>query len=369
MSFSIHWLCEHPTPYHHFLFQTIAEDPEINLTVHFRERALGSHPWQSDMTSGFKSRYFQRTLGLDWNLLKLAVREKSSFFIIAGWSKPAQIALISLLSAAHRRFALWTDTPTVGRPMSLFKVLFRRVWLQGAFRRASFVMGTGKPALAALSLMGSPKEKLVNFPTFIDLDFFSPRPGSGESHGGKLTFLSSGRLVNSLKAYDLALRALALARDRLNLSGNPFRYVLAGSGPDQERITALARELGLASQVELAGWLEPSQLANFYRRGQVLLHPSNHDNYPNAVMEAMACGLAVIGSDVTGVVLDRIRHGENGLIHRMGDVEDLTAQIVLALEHPEKVAAMGAQARITAEEWPASRAVSIVKGMLQSTQA
>ena len=199
----------------------------------------------------------------------------------------------------------------------------------------------------------------------MDLEHFSPRAAADQTGNGNLTFLSSGRLVNSLKGYDQALTALAYARDRLAGKGRNFKYRIAGAGPDKETLSSLVSQLGLSGQVEFVGWLEPHLLPDFYRSGQVLLHPAHYDPFPNAILEAMACGLTVIGSDAAGSVVERIVHGHNGLIHRAGDGLDLAAQIADVLENPQKVAQMGEKARATAAAWPVSRGIDLVKELLQ----
>lgn len=363
MSYVLHWLAVQPTHYNDFLFRSLAADPEIDLTVHVRKQGIASHPWKTKMGQGFKSRNCRRVLGLDWHLLSLGLRAKNSFFVIAGWNEPEAISLISLLSARGRPFAVWTDTPWINRPRSSFKAVVRSAWLKWILGLGQNFMSTGKPGLAALSQMGCPPEKLINFPFAVDLGLFSPATHSPSREGGIITFLSSGQLIKK-KGHDLALSALAQARDRLNLKPDRFRYRLAGTGPDQDKLIALAQRLGLKDQVEFVGWLEPAQLPDFYRSGQVLLHPSHRDPYPNAILEAMACGLTVIGSDTAGSAVDRIRPGENGLIHRAGDVQDLTDNLMLLFKDPEKIMTMGAKARATAAEWPVSRQVDIVKRML-----
>ncbi len=365
MRYSLHWLAVQPTHYNDFLFRSLDADPEIDLTVHFRKTGIASHPWKTKMGQGFKSRNCRRVLGLDWHLLSLGWRERRSFFVIAGWNDPGAISLITLLGALDHPFAIWTDTPLmIGRHRSFFKSMVRSTLLKWIFRSGQYLMGTGRPGLAALSQMGCPPEKLVNFPYNVDLDFFSPGASSPRLGDGVITFLSSGQLKNSIKGHDLALSALAQARDRLNLRPDRFRYRLAGTGPDLDNLIALSQRLGLADQVEFVGWLEPGQLPDFLRSGQILLHPSHWDPYGVAILEAMACGLTVIGSDAAGAAVDRIRLGENGLIHRAGDVQDLTDQIVLLFNNPKMINTMGANARATAEEWPVSRQVDVVKKML-----
>jgi glycosyltransferase involved in cell wall biosynthesis len=365
MGYQLHWLCWQPTPYNDFLFRSLAADPEIDLTVHFREKVLASHPWQGELALGFKSRVYQRRLGLDWQLLRLAMHDERSFFVIGGWNEPTIFVLINLLITRRRPLTIWTDTPRTGPEGNRFKEAVRNLWLKWVFVHASWVLGTGRVALAALAKMGCPENKLINFPFVVDLEFFSPKPSGGSAIPGPLTFVSSGRLVNSLKGYDLALRALAEARDRLGGKAPDFKYRLAGTGADQENLEALVRRLGLAGQVEFVGWLETSALPEFYRSGQVLLHPAHYDPFPNAVLEAMACGLTVIGSDAAGSVVERIVHGHNGLIHRAGEVRDLADQIVFALENSDKIKEMAKNGRATAEDWPVRRAVATIEELLR----
>ncbi len=367
MSYSLHWLAIHPTHYHDFLFRSLAADPEIDLMVHFREPALSIYPWRTKMVQGFNSRTCNMVLGVDWHVLRLAVAAERRFFIIAGWDKLINIALINWLSARRRPFAIWTDTPWIRRPRSLAREVLRSAWLKWVFRGAHYAMSTGKPGLAVLSQMGCSPDKLVNFPFAVDLEFFSPQSTNPRFEPGPITFLSCGRLMNAMKGYDQALKALARVRDLLHLRPDQFRYRIAGVGPDRDDLSSLAYRLGLADQVEFTGWLEPSQLSAFYRSGQVFLHPSHLDPYPNVILEAMACGLAVIGSDEAGSAIDRINHGENGLLHRAGDINDLADQIAFLVKNPEKVAIMGTNARATAEEWPISRHIALIKGMLHNS--
>jgi glycosyltransferase involved in cell wall biosynthesis len=150
-------------------------------------------------------------------------------------------------------------------------------------------------------------------------------------------------------------------RQRLGLD---FRYRIAGEGPDKEALRQLALASGIEAQTEFVGWLEPSELPNFYRSGDVFLHPSLFDPFPNAVLEAMATGLTVIGSEAAGSIADRVRHGDNGLIHRVNDVDDLAEQVNHALSSQPRLAEMGHRARATAEAWPVGRAVAAVKKII-----
>ncbi|MDP7544945.1 MAG: glycosyltransferase, partial [Anaerolineales bacterium] len=143
-----------------------------------------------------------------------------------------------------------------------------------------------------------------------------------------------------------------------------WKYTIAGGGPDAEKLRALIASRGLDGRIRVTGWLEPDEVGGVLRRSDVLIHPSLRDAYPAAVLEAMASGLPVIGSDAAGSVLDRVVHMQNGWIHAAGDVSQLSEQIEWALQHRGDVTEMGRAARLTAEEWPVSRAVEIIRSVL-----
>ena len=104
-----------------------------------------------------------------------------------------------------------------------------------------------------------------------------------------------------------------------------------------------------------------------YAATDVVVHPSRRDAYPLVVIEAMSWGKPVIGSDVCGSVIDRVRNDYNGYSFPSGDIEGLAKAIsVLSRDHARLVA-MGANARLTAEQWPLQRGVQIIKAAAART--
>lgn len=358
---TLHWITVIPTPYQNSLFCTLAEEPAFELMVHFYHGGSASHPWTTNLTLGYPSRTFRRRFGLDWRLIREALRTRTTFFVIGGWNDPTVITIINILSIMRRPFAIWTDTPDLDLSRHVVKAKLRGWWLHRVFRHARYVMGTGKPALDALYIMGCPKKKLVNFPYWIKLDAYRSEIHPADEDN-PVIFLSSGQLINAHKGYDLAIRAFGLVRQWTGRAD--FIYRIAGTGPDRENLAKLARSVGVDSQIEFVGWVEPDALPSFYQSGQVFLHPALFEPYGVVVMEAMASGLTVIGSDKTSAVADRIVHMCNGLIHRTNDVEHLAEQIMYVLTHRDILEPMGRAARRTAEEWPLSRALQIVRDLI-----
>lgn len=365
-SFIIHWICQQPTPYNDFLFSSLVSDSEIDLTVHFINPIRTSHPWQSSMAKGFTSRFYKRIFGLDWHLLSLALSNHKSFFVIGGWNEPTINSVINLLILNKRPFAIWTDTPNLTKQRNMLKRLIRQTWLKWLFQHATYMMSTGKPGIEALTKMGCSKEKVVNFPFFVDLDAYqkSYQQSNMLDNSNPIKFVSSGRLLNATKGHSIALQSFALINNNIKL--NSFTYEIAGTGPDYEMLRREAQRLHLTEYVRFLGWLEPSQLCQVYANSDVLIHPSYIDPFPVTVLEAMATGLPVLGSDICGSVQDRIQHGINGFIHQAGNVDELANHIMQCINKPEKIRIMGAAARQTAEQWPVSRGVATIKGMVES---
>jgi len=362
----LHWLCNSPSPYNTDVFRALAREPQIDLTVHYWQLSIPSHPWQSSLTEGYRSRGFTTLFGIDWKLIRLALRRPKPavrrMFVIAGWDHPACIVLLLVLGLGTGRYLIWTDTPNPGRQRSLWFAVLRSLWLKWILRRAYRVMGTGQPAIDALRLMGVPPKKLANFPYWIDLSKYvfsgQTRHRSGDT-SRPIRFLSSGRIQNALKGHDIAIRALA---EQARKGEKDFEYRIAGAGEDENALRGLLEESGLGDHVELLGWLEPEQLRDELYSADVLIHPSPvHEPYGVAIIEAMAAGLVVLASDVTCAALDRIEHGVNGYIHKAGDVKELAVQIGELMDDPARLAIMGQRARSTAERWPLERAVRLIR--------
>ena len=290
-------------------------------------------------------------LGIDWTALRAAC--SSSIFVTNCWQDPTSQLAILFRIATGRPYALWNDTPDETRRRPFPLRLLRSEFLKLAFRHARAVMGTGLPALNALRRMGCPADRLVDFPYFIDNSHFTP--ATKPARHDEIVFGSCGRL-HSIKGFDIALRALA------TFKGMRFRYVIAGAGPEAYPLARLASELGIADRVEFRGWVQYRDAPAFLRSLDVFLHPARHEPYGVAVLEAMACGLPVIASNKTAAALDRIKSGHNGFIHRADDPLALAAKIALATSMD--LVSIGIAARATAEQWPASRAVSTVCNLI-----
>ena len=154
-------------------------------------------------------------------------------------------------------------------------------------------------------------------PNVVDLSCYSPGDVTRAEAGPHLVVARNLELI-----YDnaCAIRALALLCRDLPTA----RLTIAGSGPELASLRALADELGLGRAVVFAGRLERAEMANLYRSADLMWNPSKTDNMPNSVLEALACGVPVVSTDVGGVPY-MLEHERTGLLVEAGRPDALAA--------------------------------------------
>lgn len=136
----------------------------------------------------------------------------------------------------------------------------------------------------------------VIIPNVVDVERFRPaapprRPEPGAPH------VVIARNLEPVYGIDLGLRVLALVAKRFP----SLRASIAGSGPERDRLGALVGELGLAGRVHFTGRLDVQEMIRLYQSADVVLNPSRADNTPNSILEALACGVPVVSTDVGGI--------------------------------------------------------------------
>jgi glycosyltransferase involved in cell wall biosynthesis len=181
----------------------------------------------------------------------------------------------------------------------------------------------------------------------IDLSRFSP--GDAGTKDEPPVILSVGRLVEKKGIPDL-VEACRILKER----GVRFRCLIVGKGGQERSVREKVGELGLWDVIEMPGPLPQGQLLGLYRRAAVFAAPcvvagnGNRDGLPTAILEAMASGVPVVSTPVTGIP-EAVVNGETGLLVPEHDPDALAAALEL-LSDPILRAKMGARARRRAEE-------------------
>ncbi len=108
----------------------------------------------------------------------------------------------------------------------------------------------------------------------------------------------------------------------------PSTLVMVGDGPERVEAEAEARELGVQGDVHFLGKLDA--VAPLLSGADLFLLPSQTESFGLSALEALACGVPVIASDVGGLP-EVVRHGETGWLHPLGDISAMSASAVQLL--------------------------------------
>lgn len=186
-------------------------------------------------------------------------------------------------------------------------------------------------------------------PNVVDLARFRPREipaDTGDPH------VIVTRNLEPIYDIPTALRAFALISVRFPGA----RLTVAGTGPELERLRALAAEMGMADRVSFPGRIDNRDIHALYGSADVLLNPSTADNMPISLLEAFASGVPVVSTDVGGIPY-LVRNGENALLVPAGDCQAMADAALAILDDPQFAArlAAGGQSTVSAYSWPRVR--------------
>jgi glycosyltransferase involved in cell wall biosynthesis len=142
--------------------------------------------------------------------------------------------------------------------------------------------------------------------------------------------LTVGRVV-PVKGQSLLVEALAELRRR----GVGARLAIVGEGDGLPELRAVAERLGVADRVELAGAVGQDDIRERYARADVFALPSFAEGLPVVLMEAMATGLPVVASRITGVP-ELVQDGVSGLLVAPGRADELADALERLLGEPRQ---------------------------------
>jgi colanic acid/amylovoran biosynthesis glycosyltransferase len=225
--------------------------------------------------------------------------------------------------------------------------LFRdRAALRDKIRRAKFIICISEFHRRFFLEEGARPEQLHVAYCGIDVEQMAPRR-EPRPDGAPFTILSSGRLVEK-KGFDRLIDACGILRQR----GREFRCVIAGDGPLLESLQQRIEQQGLQSLVEMAGKpLKQEDIPAFMHNGDlyalacVWAPDCDVDGLPQMLMEAMACGLPAVSTDLVGIP-DLIEDGRTGLLVPAEDVEALAGALERLMDGAglrQRLAAAGRQ--------------------------
>ncbi|PEN12612.1 glycosyl transferase family 1 [Longibacter salinarum] len=171
-------------------------------------------------------------------------------------------------------------------------------------------------------------------PNTIDFSGLTPGPKSDElidryNLGDGPVLMTMGRLVgrDRRKGFD---RVLEVMPELLNEYPG-LTYLIAGKGPDRERLEQKATDLGVRDRVVFAGYVPESEKAEHFRLADAYVMPSEGEGFGLVILEALACGVPAIGSTSDGTS-EALQHGRFGSVVDPADQDALMSAIRSTLD-------------------------------------
>ena len=206
------------------------------------------------------------------------------------------------------------------------------------FRHCDHLVANTHDLVRSIAERGWPAERVHYLPNFAD-DFSGAAPADLPAPSSTPKILAMGRLHPN-KGFDVLLRAIALLP-----RGHLY---LAGAGPEEAALRALAAELGITERVSFLGWRR--DIGALLAAADIFICSSRHEPLGNIVLEAWSAAKPVIAAAAQGPT-ELINDGADGLLVPKEDAPALAAAIGMLAENPVRAAELGGagRARFVAE--------------------
>jgi len=229
------------------------------------------------------------------------------------------------------------------------RYLIARMITRYTFERAEMITVDAeivKEKIIALSHF--PSDRIVVFPWGLELDRFKPGI-DGMALRRQLGWedkkiLIMTRLLRPIYGIPYFLRAFARVVKEIPAA----RAILAGTGPLESELRNLVSQLGLERFVHFAGWVSPKDMPTYLRAADIYVSSSLSDGSSMSMLEAMACGLPVIVTEIPAI-LEWVQDGVNGLVVPPRDSARLAERLCDLLRNPESGKVMARQNRVMIE--------------------
>jgi glycosyltransferase involved in cell wall biosynthesis len=254
--------------------------------------------------------------------------------VLGGWNQPAFWQALAWCHFRRVPSILWVESTGRDRRTGRFEPV-KRALLRGV---AAFLV-PGAEARAYVESLGVPAARIVVAPNAVDAAIFGSAVRTRSD--GPCRLVAVGRL-----AHEKGLDTLLEAAD-----GLPVEIILAGTGPEEDRLRRMA-----GSNVRFLGQVARDELPALYADADVAVMPSRSDPWGMVLNEAALAGLPLVSTTAAGAAHELIEDGVNGFRVPPGDPAALRAALVRLAEDDALRAAAGERsreiaARFTPDAW------------------
>ncbi len=211
--------------------------------------------------------------------------------------------------------------------------------------RANVILTVNKKFALKAKSYGAKLVRIVY--VFVDTNLFKPVRKTNRKSDNIFRIITVARLVDE-KGLNYLIKSIKILYDEYNLRQLKKKVILtiAGDGPLRTFLQKLIIKLNLSNVVNILGWIDYEKLPSLYNDSSLFILPSLSEGTPLALLEAMACKLPVIVTNIDSFK-EIIKDNYNGLIVPTKDSEKLAEKIFLLLTNDDLRMRLGERAYIT----------------------
>lgn len=359
-------LVSHPIQYFSPVYQELAKDDRVSLTVLYRTRVglveyydegFGREmKWDVPLIDGYRHCFLSDKNvigGVEWSVISALWSNRFDVLIVHGYSAVTNLVAILLAGAMGTKVLMRGDTRLEGH--------HHKGGLRSIIKRALFKFCDGFVTIGSLNRAyylryGVPATRLFFAPFCVSNEQFEVSREARRAHrtdvraslglqGDALLVLFAAKLVKRKRADDVIRAFVSLKHDLPNAA-----LVIAGSGEEEVALRTFASSLG-ASQIRFTGFQGQRQLPILYAAADVFVLPSEAEPWGLVINEVMAAGVPVIVSDQVGAAADLVERQGTGIVFPCGDVDALSQAMRTLLAAPGLRRQMSAKAVNLIRNW------------------
>ncbi|MBN1157006.1 glycosyltransferase [Candidatus Woesearchaeota archaeon] len=243
------------------------------------------------------------------------------------WAMPGGIIAVMLARRMKKKsiVTLLGSDMRIGRKIPILRIMIRN-----SLDKADYAVSDDNSEMFSyMDEIGCRTKKRIHIPNGANVDFFKPKKPSSDLikkfKGRKILLMVA--MLRGIRGHKFIFRCVKELRKRFP----DVLLLLAGTGPEEEKLRAAVKGLGIENNVRFLGNINNVDLPDYYNLADAVLFASPVTNYSStALFEAAACGSAVVATDVKDtdlVVMD----GKTGLLAKYGDVKGYSDKIIKIL--------------------------------------
>lgn len=274
------------------------------------------------------------------NIIRVLNDINPQVLFISGWSSKEALFSLFWAKTHKRQCIIVSESSEIDSKRTFFKEFVKKVLIK--MFHAGFVGGIShKEYLLALGL---DEEKIFKGYDAVDNSYF--KPNSPQSYNSNGYILASGRFIERKNF----VRFLTAYKNYRNNVANPKKLVLCGSGALDKSIYNIIDKFKLKEFIDTPGFVQYKKLPKLYHNASVYVMPSLSEQWGLVVNEAMAAGIPVLASEISGSAVELIQDGINGYKFNPHSTKSITEVLIKfdkLEENEKKVLSINAQLTIS----------------------